>query len=214
MNKRTLVVIFISVLLLALPIFSASASKISLTGGKGIHRFEIEKGNTFTSDGNFLIHNKENKPVQISLVVRNDLLSCDMEDGKPTTDDVGNNKITFWAIPSIDWLHLEKQNFTIPASESYKVNYTVDFTKAQLPDYINTTNGLLCYVYIHTMDEGGSVSIAYAHKCFLLFEGEQSNIFLSPFLVILASFILALIIFKVKDYLKKKKPKPKGVLRT
>jgi len=206
LNKISIVVMVL--LLLNLSFLSANA-KISLTGGKGIHTFSLdEQGNNFFSEGSFVVHNKEQEPIEITAILESHFLNSDLDDGEPTTNSVGNHEVVFHEIPSLKWITLEKNNYTIEGKGSITVNYTVNFQRNEIPYYANNSNGFLCYVFINPSQKG-TVSFSYGHKCFILFEGEQLNPFISPFAVVVYSLILTLVLFQIYDYIKKKRIKMK-----
>ena len=201
-------------ILLSLLFSAVPCQSIQLENGIGSHEFDLEQtGSTFISYGSIEINNDENEIVNVTLDVQTRIPGNDLgKDGQPRTHTVGANLVVFHESPSKSWIKLNKTEYIIQPNTIQKINYSVIIPRSELDSFINTTNGYLMYIKVKG-SANGNIGIGYLPKVFIMFNGEQPNIFFSPYAVFAYSILLSLGLFYIYDYLRKKQITLRGVFK-
>ena len=181
-------------------------ANISLSGGIGLHIFDLNKSTlTYKSQGSFHVTNKGNQPVVITLSLQTDMLGTDKDtEGNPRTHKVYTNDIVFYEIPDKNWISLDEKSKIIQPGETETFNYTVFINEKELDREQNRTTGYLGYIKIRGQ-ESGPVGINYLHKVFICFEGERNTMGLHVALIL--SIMLTLLIYYIVIYRRDKTKK-------
>lgn len=193
--KKHIVVLAV-ILLLSPFVISTNASNLSLSNSIAIHSFDRLNGNNFVSTGVIIINNQDDEPLTIKLTVIKELSPIDKNytTGEPRIHSVSDS-VYFHEITTTDWISLDKDQITIPAKSSVEVNYTIDITKEQLPEFIDKTNGFLCYIGVGETspdNPGANVGINYKFKVFITFPIIEKTPLTNPLFIFFLSVIVTI----------------------
>ena len=173
---KKMMAIVASILLMSLLLSPVALGRISLSGGIGLHVFDLkESDDEYVSYGSFAVTNHESVPVNISLTVMTELLSTDLNDEQfPRVHDIYRGNITFYRFPKDSWILLNESSYFIPSGQSRVFNYTVCIPFDQLPDDQHDKQGYLGYIKVEGEGDG-SVGVNYLHKVFVCFNGQLAG---------------------------------------
>jgi len=157
-------------------------NKLRLESGIGVLTFdltEFSNQNRMTGDGFLTISNTYDSNVflKCSIIVKK-LSPPDLdEDGKPRIHPKVSYNITFYPVPTKDWITLENTTATIPPFHVYDFYYHVDIPLTSEWASYNNSNGYLLYINVKKTIEnatGANVGIDYSYKLFIIFYGKYA----------------------------------------
>ena len=201
-------------LLLNIVTFSANAGDVMITGGVGLHTFNLSVvGDKIYSEGHLSVTNTLDEDIAVSVLIDNALKPVDLaEDGSPRTHRPTGDRLVY-RIPNISWIRPVEEVTVIPANSVGGIDYIVEAPIDEVYEALDgdINKSFLCYFNVRGASST-PIGINYDHKVFICFIGDFPIVEEGTNLVALylgLFFIILAVIYSIFTIIRKRKKKEK-----